>query len=69
MTDYPLTLSAGHVHAARVDANGNGTSSLDANHVHRIVGWTVYPVNGHTHAFMAAQASAPGQKPCNCGRK
>lgn len=73
MADHLLTQNAGHVHCGRVDAAGNGTSSIDAGHSHPIRGWAVQPAGAGPHSHNVTQqpcgAGGGPAKPCNCGRK
>jgi hypothetical protein len=38
-----------HIHKAFVDAVGNGTTSIDASHFHRILGWRILPDESDSH--------------------
>lgn len=47
---YRTSMDKGHMHRAEVDDNGNGVTLPDTTvHSHRIVGWRVLRVAGHTH--------------------
>ncbi len=49
-----------HIHKAFVDSAGNGTTSNDANHYHRIIGWRILPdeSDSHEHALTMIRTGA-----------
>lgn len=46
---YNLSKSDGHTHRATLDKLGNGRSSTNDGHSHKIIGWKVYAADGHSH--------------------
>jgi len=45
------TVKVGHDHAIEVDDEGNGWTSKDLGHRHKIVEWEIQETDGHTHEF------------------
>jgi hypothetical protein len=55
---YMITRGAGklypvHIHKAFIDKNGNGTTSIDVSHFHRILSGRILPdeSDGHEHGI------------------
>jgi hypothetical protein len=51
---YLLEKADGHTHTADLDEKGNGTSSKDDGHSHKIIGRKVMFTNGHIHKLKKA---------------
>lgn len=47
-----LALTDGHKHSVRLDINGNGVSSKNDGHSHRVLGGKVLLANGHLHRLV-----------------
>lgn len=49
----PFVLKEGgrnlHIHAVILDGKGNGVSTKDFDHVHKVIGGLVQATHGHTH--------------------
>jgi len=58
-----------HDHAVSVDREGNGWTSLNAGHAHRVERWQVQPTEGHDHMLQGVSADVlRGKSPMRDGK-